>query len=264
MPSWTAVIPLRGVPLLVGLAGITVAGWTQTPAAKPQFEVASVKLVKQPVPPHSVSLIINHGRLTVEAAQLRQIIGLAYQVQRVMVRGCPSWCDEDMFDIVATTGNADATRDEICAMLRELLEERFKLAAHRETKEVPGFELVVAKTGPKLPATKDESGPSSVAPRDRGLEFHNAGLAGLVNWLANVLGAPVRDATGLSGRYDFTLVLRADEGPPSGGASVVPQARDVAGMVFASVEQELGLKLQPHRTPAEVLIVDHAEHPSGN
>ena len=263
MPSWTAVIRLGCVPLLLRLAGSPIAVWSQTPDAKPQFEVASVKLVKQPVPPHSVSLIINHGRLTVEAAQLRQIIGLAYGIQRVMVRGCPAWCDEDMFDIVATTGNADATRDEIRVMLQELLEERFKLAAHRETKAVSGFELIVAKNGPKLPPTKDESGPSNVAPHDGGLEFHNAGLGGLVNWLANVLGEPVRDATGLSGRYDFKLVLRRDESPSSGGASAVPQPRDVSGVVVASL-QELGLKLQPHRTPAEVLIIDHAEHPTEN
>src|SRR4051812_31483683 len=105
MLSSTALIRWVSAPLLLGVATSPVAAWAQ----KPEFEVASVKFLKQPVAPHGVSLIVNHGTLTVEAGQLRQIIGLAYGVQRVLVHGCPDWCDQDMFDIVAKSGNADAT-----------------------------------------------------------------------------------------------------------------------------------------------------------
>src|SRR3954453_654350 len=82
------------------------------------FEVASVKPVNPPAGPHVVSLIINHGRLNIEAAELRQIVGLAYAVQRVRVLGGPGWADSDQFDIAAKAETAEATRDEIGAMLQ--------------------------------------------------------------------------------------------------------------------------------------------------
>jgi uncharacterized protein (TIGR03435 family) len=243
--------------LVVGAAVSPVTAWAQ----KPEFEVASVKLVKQPVAPHGVSLLINHGTLTMEAAQLRQIIGLAYGVQRVLVFGCPDWCDQDMFDIVAKSGIADATRDQIRERLQRLLEDRFQLATHRETKEVPGYELVVGKKGSLLAEAKDDPGPANVFTyRGNALDFHNMNLVGLVNYLANVLGQPVRDMTGLTGRYNFTLELKA----PDPGAGAVATPVDIPGIVFASIDEQLGLKLQARRTPTDVLIVDRAQHPSEN
>src|SRR5580658_11215853 len=99
------------------------------------FEVASVKPVNPPAGAHVVSLIVNHGKLNIEAAELRQIVGLAYAIQRVRVLGGPRWADSDQFDIVAKAGSADATRDEIRSMLQTLLAERFKLVVHREAEE---------------------------------------------------------------------------------------------------------------------------------
>ncbi len=87
--------------LLVVLAGSSpIWSWGQTP--KLQFEVASVRAVTTPVRIHAVSLNINHGRVTLDAAALRQIIGLAYGIQRVRVQGGGSWLDSDLFDIVAS------------------------------------------------------------------------------------------------------------------------------------------------------------------
>jgi uncharacterized protein (TIGR03435 family) len=98
------------------------------PRHRRRFDVASIKLVKGPVVPHGVGLLIDHGKLTIEAGQLRQIIGLAFGIQRVLVQGSAEWCDEDMLDIVAKTDNVEATRDQIRPMLQTLLAERFKLA----------------------------------------------------------------------------------------------------------------------------------------
>src|ERR1700736_387110 len=81
------------------------------------FEVASVKPVSPPAGPHVVSLILNHGRLNIEAAELRQIVGLAYANQRVRVLGGPGWADSDQFDIAAKTESADARRDELRSLL---------------------------------------------------------------------------------------------------------------------------------------------------
>src|SRR3974377_1452648 len=132
--------------MMLWIAALAVAAQVSS------FEVATVKPVNPPAGPHVVSLIINHGRLNIEAAELRQIVGLAYAVQRVRVLGGPAWADSDQFDIVAKAENPDASRDEIRNMLQALLAERFKLVVHRETKEIPAYTLVLAKSGSKLKA----------------------------------------------------------------------------------------------------------------
>src|SRR5215469_2592421 len=139
------------------IAALAVAAYVSSFAAQvPSFEVASVKPVNPPAGPHVVSLIINHGRLNIEAAQLRQIVGLAYGIQRVRVLGGPGWADSEQFDIAAKAESADATRDEIRSMLQTLLAERFKLAVHRETKDLPAYSLVLAKSGSKLKAAAQD------------------------------------------------------------------------------------------------------------
>ena len=214
------------------------------------FEVASVKPVNPPAGPHVVSLIINHGRLNIEAAELRQIVGLAYAVQRIRVLGGPGWADSDQFDIAAKADSADVTRDEIRGMLQALLAERFKLVVHRETKEVPVYTLVLAKSGSKLKAAAPDRKSAmahTVGPSGEQLTvIESSPLKVLVNMLANTLGRPVVDKTGLDGFYDYTF-----EWPDAGSS------------LFASVDQ-LGLKLEAKKEPVDVLVMDRAEHPSEN
>jgi len=214
------------------------------------FEVASVKPVNPPAGPHTVSLIINHGRLNIEAAELRQIVGLAYAIQRVRVLGGPEWADSDQFDVVAKAESADSTRDEIRSMLQTLLAQRFKLVVHRQMKEVPAYSLLLGKSGSKLrgAAPDGKSGLAHVAgpSGERQTVFRSVSLKVLVNMLANTLGSPVVDKTGLDGLYDYTF-----EWPDSGSS------------LFASVEQ-LGLKLEAKKELVEVLVMDRAERPSDN
>ncbi|HEY6347557.1 MAG TPA: TIGR03435 family protein [Bryobacteraceae bacterium] len=124
--------------------------FAQNNAAVLRFEVASVRPAKHGQGPHGTPLVVNHGRVTLDDASLRQIIGHAYGVQRVRVLNCPSWCDSEGFDVVAKAENPDATQDQIRQMLQTLLLERFKLAAHREKGEMQMYALVVGKHGPKL------------------------------------------------------------------------------------------------------------------
>lgn len=233
------------------IAGLAVAAQLSSFAAQvSNFEVASVKPVNPPAGPHVVSLVINHGRLNIEAAELRQIVGLAYAIQRIRVLGGPGWADSDQFDIAAKAESADATRDEIRSMLQTLLAERFKLMVHRETKEIPVYSLVLAKSGSKLKVAAPESksgmadtiGPSG----ERQTVFEASPLRILVNMLANTLGSPVVDKTGLDGLYDYTF-----EWP------------DARSSLFASLDQ-LGLKLEATKAPVEVLVMDRADHPSAN
>jgi uncharacterized protein (TIGR03435 family) len=214
------------------------------------FEVASVKPVDPPAGPHVVSLIVNHGRLNIEAAELRQIVGLAYAIQRVRVQGGPGWADSDQFDIVAKAESPDATRDEIRSMLQTLLAERFKLIVHRETKQVPAYSLVLAKSGSKLkesaPDTKSELAYTVSPTGEQVTVFESSPLRILVNMLANTLGGPVLDKTGLDKLYDFTF-----------------QWPNADSSLFASLDQ-LGLKLETKKEPVEILVLDRAELPSAN
>jgi uncharacterized protein (TIGR03435 family) len=214
------------------------------------FDVASVKPVNPPAGPHVVSLIINHDRLNIEAAELRQIVGQAYAIQRVRVLGGPAWADSDQFDIAAKAASPDVTRDEIRAMLQTLLAERFHLVVHRDTKQIASYTLLVAKGGSKLkdasPDQKtgftDAAGPNG-APRTT---FAASPIRTLVNMLANTLGSPVVDKTALTGLYDYSFDW------PAQGASLV-DALD-----------QIGLNLEAKKEPVEVLVIDHADKPSSN
>src|SRR5260370_15101781 len=230
--------------LLLWFAALAVTAQVST------FEVASVKPVIPPAGPHVVSLNVNHGRLNIESADLRQIVGLAYAIQRVRVLGGPSWADSDQFDIVAKAESPDATRDEVRSMLQTLLAERFHMVVHRETKQLPAFTLVLGKGGSKLKqASPDSKSGMTESPGPNGeqrMVFVSTPVRVLVNLLANALGSPVVDQTGLNGLYDFTL-----EWPDAGSS------------LFASVEQ-MGLKLEAEEEPVDVRVEDRADHPSAN
>jgi uncharacterized protein (TIGR03435 family) len=219
------------------------------PAALPEFEVASVKLLNPPMGGHAVGLKLNHGRVTVEGATLRQIIVQAYVVQRVLVLGGPAWYDSDQYDVVAKTSNPDATREEARAMLETLLADRFKLAVHREKKELTIYSLSVAKNGPKFHEAKPDEAAGVQGGGAGELVFQNQPIVTLVNTLANILDLPVQDMTDLKGRYNFTLDWTRD---PTGAS------------LFTAVQEQLGLKLEARKSPVEVLMVDHAERPSEN
>jgi uncharacterized protein (TIGR03435 family) len=171
--------------------------------------------------------------------------------------------DSDLYAIAAKAENPDASQnaDHIREMLRTLLAERFKLVVHRETKQLPIYALVLSKEGSKMHEVEgDPPGAPSVTPGraqyGAGLVFKNMSLAGLVNYLANVLGSPVRDETGLAGhKYNFELDS-VYPGRPSPSAD--------APDLFEAVQDQLGLKLEGKKGPVEVLVVDHAEKATAN
>ena len=139
-------------------------------------------------------------------------------------------------------------------MLQVLLADRFKLAVHRETRTQTHYLLVLGKDGSKFQDAKpDET--TAVQQGDAGqLIYQRNGLVSLVNTVANILDAPVDDMTGLKGFYDYKLEFEpADRNQPV----------DRLDLVMKAIAR-LGLKLESHKLPTEILIVDHAERPSAN
>jgi uncharacterized protein (TIGR03435 family) len=244
------------------------------------------------------------GRLTATNASLRLLIQFAYAAHdsphslpllASQVVGGPAWINSPGYDIEAKPeGSADQKHTWL--MLQTLLADRFKLALHRETRELPVYALTAVKNGPKLPAAKEAgcvSFPPGTSPRyvpgkvDCGyvsgpFSGYEAGLlhikgskvhmADLIRELASVLDRPVLDKTGFSGEFDLDLSFTPDEalmgfpglgGPGDPGGSRPPTDPDLPN-IFAALEEQLGLKLVPAKGPVEVLVIDHAERPAAN
>lgn len=154
-------------------------------------------------------------------------------------------------------------------MLQKLLAERFKLTFHRETRVLSVYAIVIGKTGSKL--TKSEGDPNGLPSlffRGLGvLPAMNATMADFAGVMQSaVLDRPVVDQTGLAGRYDFTLTWTPDEFQFTGLGVKVPPPSDSATApdLFTAVQEQLGLRLDSTKAPAEVLVIDRAEKPSEN
>src|ERR1700692_3142139 len=174
----------------------------QTPANRPAFEVASVKVSK--APPGSNSSHGTLGSLSMRNMTLRACIGMAYSVKELQVLGGPKWLDSERYDIDARSAGA-ARGPERLAMLQTLLAERFQLALHRENKTVPGYAVVVVKAGLKMRAV--EPGQSNLSTHNSSMTAEKASMVSLASTLSRRLGAPVDDATGVTSVFDFKLEL---------------------------------------------------------
>jgi uncharacterized protein (TIGR03435 family) len=252
------------------LAALLVcAALAQTPAPL-AFEAASIK----PTPPDRKTGGTRSGvdSITFEGASLRYCIGFAYHVSDFQI-SAPAWLDEVRYDILAK-GPEGAKHSELGERLQTLLAQRFKLEIHHETKEVPGFDLVVGKSGPRLTESEPKPpGPgagiySSLRPGSGGtLEGKNISMTMLISNLSLLLGHPIIDRTGLTGEYDFSLgfswldtqsgrMIRVT-GPP-------PPEKEPEESIFQSI-QKLGLRLESKKVPIDVIVVDHIERtPTAN
>jgi uncharacterized protein (TIGR03435 family) len=148
-------------------------------------------------------------------------------------------------------------------MLRALMEDRFQLKVHKETKLLPGYALVVDKRGPKLHRSTDakpltQSGKGS-------LIVKNVGMMWLVGSLSQKLGCVVTDNTGLTGEFDFSLKWTPDPGENSGVAVTPTSLLDSDGpSIFTALTEQLGLRLVSQRVPADVIVIDSVQQPSPN
>lgn len=232
-----------------------------TGAAAQSVEVASIRLHTTSV--QSIGSSISGPRVTIEAFSLDNLIAYAYDLQSYQVSGVPSWgvgtANPDRYDIkFKAEGESALTRDQARRLVQSLLAERFQLRFHRETKELPVYELVVAKNGSKLKQGAPDAQNMMTMRGGAATEITatNFTMAQLVQQFshANGVDRPVLDKTGLGGGYDFTLKLVLDRS----AQGVDPAAVSIA------FEEQLGLKLAPAKAPLEILVVDHAEKPSDN
>jgi uncharacterized protein (TIGR03435 family) len=225
-----------------------------------EFEVASVKLTPLEVVRQSPSTTQAHpGSLTMRSVRLRTCIDWAYSLKEYQVLGpdwlgAPGWLGIDVarYDILAKAA-ADTPVSDLRLMLRALLMDRFKLAFHMETRQVPAYGLTVPKLSPMLRASDDQTRSGSMTAKDSVVSVQSTTMTEFADWLSGPLHAPVLDMTNLGGRFDFQWdVSRYASGNEH-------EELNVPSFYMNIVQDALGMKLDRRRTSLEVMVIDRLE-----
>jgi uncharacterized protein (TIGR03435 family) len=221
---------------------------------------------------------------------LKLLIQMAYGIRQDLISGGPGWVESAGYDFDAKVAGPDVdalkklTQEQRRSMLQPALAERFKLKVHSETKELPIYELVVAKSGAKLKeATAGDTYANGIKGSDgvgRGgmmrfgpgqLTAQAVPITSLANLLSQQLHRTVLDKTGLIAKYDLELNWTPDQGSapmfkgPEGSPQRPDPVPDSSGpSIFTALQEQLGLKLQSAKGPVETLVIDHVEMPSEN
>jgi uncharacterized protein (TIGR03435 family) len=239
-------------------------------ATSPRFEVASIKASNpsalRPGRMGSVRVVTTPGRLTARNAYLRELIKDAYGLEDYQISGGPGWIGSSKFDVEGKSTDG-ASRERLLLMLQALLADRFKLAFHRETKELPIYALIVAKNGPKfqsLAASQASCWPGCANSPSKTNVMRQRDLPSLATFLTRFgSDRPVIDKTGLAGRF----ALELDMSPildPADGEQRPPTKEAMFESAVDAVQNKLGLKLVPTKAPIETFVIDNAQKPSEN
>jgi uncharacterized protein (TIGR03435 family) len=157
------------------------------------------------------------------------------------------WLDTRCYDVDAKPeGDTGLSYEQAKAPLQHLLIQRFQLTSHRESKDMSGYALVVAKGGPKLKKTGDSAKEGYIF--SGGLRGESMSMSTLAGMLTLFVKQPVVDKTGITGDYEIDLKFAASETTDSSFPSV-----------FTAVQEQIGLKLEPQKVPVEMLVIDHLE-----
>jgi uncharacterized protein (TIGR03435 family) len=237
----------------------------QTPEAPQKFAVATIK----PSKPDAVALTqIRGNRFVTEGTTFVDVFKYAYNVHPDQVVGGPAWLRTDKFDILADPETENRPNsDQMKAMMRTLLTERFHLVMHREQKNLSVYALLKTTDSPKFTkSTADPNGIPAVGYDPRGeLQAGNATMANFATFLQRfALDRPVVDQTGIAGHFDLVLRWTPDNFRADGKSGDLPQ--DASGLpgLFTAIKEQLGLKLQLTKADTAVFVVDHVEQPSND
>jgi bla regulator protein blaR1 len=294
-------------PFLLGILNAPTIRAQSTPP-NPSFEVASLKPDKDcPNFSRVGNFSPSPGRLEMPCFTLQSLIQAAYgtfgdgvsiNTTPLHMEGGPSWMRSDFYTLSAKADGPIRTEMLAGPMLRTLLGERFRLQAHRETREMPVYTLTVAKSGLKVkPLAEGACTPLDLthppAPPKPGdpppnlctvmmigrtakggirMEVRGATMTQFAQRLSGRLDRTVVNKTGITGMFNFPLEFAPDPQMPGqqlppgpgGNAPNPPRSDDSEPNLFTAVQEQLGLKLESAKGPTDVLVIDHAERPTEN
>jgi uncharacterized protein (TIGR03435 family) len=251
---------------------MTSGAWAQN-KTKPAFEAASIKLDANL---EGADVDSSPGLLRAQMT-LRRYIAYAYNVRPYQVIGGLPWMDSAHYAIVAKLENprgaspgaatprqeSDSEESQIRVALQQLLADRFQLKFHRESKDLPGYALTVAKGGLKIKEVPSGDGSDTSSHGNgttRKLSATRVNMPAFAAYLARQLGRPVADQTLVAGYYTFTLEWTPDE-----LKTIAASDQQQLPSLFTALQEQLGLKLESqHAAPVEILTIISAERPSEN
>jgi uncharacterized protein (TIGR03435 family) len=248
------------VAVLIYTSATALIGQTATPsttpavdatAKLPAFDVASVRPAPPDADPKTGGWSIpSVGRFTATHVPLALLIQLAYDVDGSQIANQPGWLETNLYDIDAKPEDGvHLTRDELRPRLQDLLQQRFHLVAHTETRLSSGYALVIAKGGPHLTPTKGDHFPGFRINVSSGhMRGANWSMPQLAKYLTPAVGFPVADQTGITGSYDIDF----NYNPKFNSNSDLPTL-DVA------LKQATGLLLKPQKIPVETVVIDSVD-----
>ncbi|HEY4356736.1 MAG TPA: TIGR03435 family protein [Acidobacteriaceae bacterium] len=283
-------------------AGVSrpIALHAQVPTSehRPSFEVASIR---QNLTNDRRSFSVQPGgRLVVRNASLKDLIAAAFGMADIpalvhdRILGGPDWIDSDHYDIEAKAStefqySPGGPPKEMLLMLRSLLEDRFKLVAHRDTREMPVLNLVIArkdgKLGPGLhksaldcdalyapgrnavppaPRQPNEPPPCRLMGGPARTIASGVTMQQLAANLSNHLERLVIDKTGLTERFDFNMGWTPDRLPTAAPPPGIPPVDPNGPSLVTALQEQLGLKVEAGRGPVDVLVIESVERPTPN
>jgi uncharacterized protein (TIGR03435 family) len=215
---------------------------------RPAFEAASIHASAPGLDRFSID-ITDSGRLTVRNMKVWDLLRQAYHWRETQITGGPAWIKSEGFDIQAVPA-APADRTHVLEMLKTLLEERFHVRWHEETREMSAYALKVDDGGARLPPAKD--GPSRMQMGN--MSAPSLPMEAFCQILEFEVGRPVVNQTGLTGPYAIELHYGRDTATTD---TSLPS-------LFTAVREQLGLRLESAKLPVKVFVIDDAQRPSGN
>jgi uncharacterized protein (TIGR03435 family) len=263
-------------------------------AQTPTFEVATVRVNTSRPGPAFGLMVLPGGRVFAQNISLRELIRAAYGLEDSQLEGGPPWIRSTRYDVEGRAGG-DVTVENARAMVRTLLAQRFRVTAHTETRQLPIYELVMARGDRSLGKALRPSGtacaavtlpaglpPAPPPPAGAGLPVAPGGFQCPSGFLPGHLSIravdmpafasllwrrisqrPILDRTGLSGRFDIDLTylpeLENFNGRPASENPSLPAAIAGAPSIFTAVQEQLGLKLESTRGPVNIVVLDGVE-----
>jgi len=277
-----AAITVGIAPVVVGALTMQSQAQQTSPADRPRFEVASIKRTPEVTGPGADFSAMPGGRFHARNNEVANLIGNAYgRVPRYLIANMPDWVTSDRYDLEAKAADSTATAPQMMLMLQSLLEDRFKLRWHSETREGPVYVLSVARGGHTLRASKDcvvERDPAKPLPapppgRTQPLCGNNwlHGSGPMTVWSAFSIdmdkvadtigiftGRTVVNKTGVTGLFDIDVELPRLQ--PVAGADLAPAETDA----FTVLREQLGLVLEQGKGPLEYFVIDSVAKPTEN
>ena len=256
-------------PVALGLIRVPQTSPDSSGKQSVPFDVVSIRPDRSGT--YSMSIGFSPTMYTAKDVFAETLLEAAFQVSNFQVIGGPQWIHSDRYTVEAKfpTGMdpqklpPEEGMKQFSLMVRSMLVQRFHLQYHISSREFPGYAMVVSKGGPKLQEAKPNEGFSELVTNDK-ITAHGFTALDIADQIGLNLSQKVKDETGLTGKYSFTLSYPADQ--DDAGTNTQADSGDLGAKarLITALQEQLGLKLIAEKMSLPVIVVDHIDPPTPN